>query len=264
MEQRNFQKMTGTNPRKLRRQLGSQNSVSNRSVDVPVKGHEIEFSNGSQEIKGYLARPASGTGPGVIVIQEWWGLVPHIKEVCDRFAAEGFNALAPDLYHGKTADEPDEAATLMQALHIGETEAILRKAILVLLADHGTTPNDKVGIIGFCMGGQLALFAAANNPVIKATVTFYGIHPAVQPNYRDLNGPVRGFYAERDNYASPTAVNALDEELTVFGKDHVFTTYPDTDHAFFNDTRPEVYNKEAAEDAWSKTISFFKETLPPA
>jgi carboxymethylenebutenolidase len=228
-----------------------------------VNGEAIKFSNGSEEIGAYISRPASGSGPGVIVIQEWWGLVPHIKDVCDRFAAEGFTALAPDLYHGKTTTEPDEAGTLMQALHIGETEAILRKAILVLLTDKSTQPNDKAGVVGFCMGGQLALFAAASNPVIKATATFYGIHPAVQPSYRDLNGPVLGFYAEHDDYASPAAVQALDEELTILDKDHLFTTYPGTHHAFFNDTRPEVYDKDASADAWSKMIGFFRETLRP-
>ena len=226
-----------------------------------MKGQTISFSNGSEDLTGYLARSESGSGPGIIVLQEYWGLVPHIKDICDRFAAEGFTALAPDLFHGETTTDPDEAMTLLQALHIGETESTLRKAILVLMADHATSPDDKVGIVGFCMGGQLAMFAAGANPVVAATVNFYGIHPKVQPNYRGLNGPVLGFFAEHDPYATSEAVKGLDRELSVLGKHHVFETYPGTSHAFFNDTRPEVYNEAAAKDAWAKTIDFFRETL---
>lgn len=229
---------------------------------MPVMaGEEITFSNGSEDVRAYVSRPASGHGPGVIVIQEWWGLVPHITDVCDRFAAEGFTALAPDLYRGKVAVEPDEAATLMQALHIGETEAVLRKAILTLMADPATVPNTKVGVVGFCMGGQLALFAAGSNPVIAATVDFYGIHPKVQPSYRNINGPVLGIFAEHDDYASPAAVAALDRELTVLGKPHDFHTYPGTHHAFFNDTRPKVYDAEASADAWRRSIEFLRSHL---
>ena len=130
-------------------------------------GEELSFSVGSESVRYYFSKSATGAGPGIVVLQEWWGLVPHIMDVCDRFAAAGFNALAPDLYNGKTTTEPDEAASLMQALHIGETEAVLRKAILVLMAEPSTVPNDKIGVVGFCMGGQLAMFAASANPVIK-------------------------------------------------------------------------------------------------
>lgn len=223
-------------------------------------GEMIQFNGGDAEYEGYLAPSKSGSGPGIIVIQEWWGLVPHIKSVCDRFAAEGFTALAPDLYKGDSTSDPDEAATLMQALNISETEQILRKAILVLKS-RPETSSDHVGIVGFCMGGQLAIFGAASNPVVSACVDFYGIHPKVQPSYRDLNGPVLGFFAERDNYASPEAVKALDRELSLLEKDHEFHTYPGTDHAFFNDTRPEVYNEEAAADAWKRTLEFLRKNV---
>ena len=224
-------------------------------------GEFITFSNGAEDVSGYLARPESGRGPGVIVLQEWWGLVPHICDICDRFAAAGFTALAPDLFGGETTTDPDQAATLMQALHIGEAEAILRKAILVLLADPATQPNDKVGVVGFCMGGQLAMFAAGSNPVIKAVVNFYGIHPNVQPSYREIQGPVLGIFAEHDDYASPSAVHALETELAVFEKDHEFHIYPAAHHAFFNGTRPEVYNPDAAADAWGKTVGFLRQEL---
>jgi carboxymethylenebutenolidase len=220
----------------------------------------IGFTQDGHQYQGYLSPATTGKGPGVVVIQEWWGLVPHIVDVADRFAQAGFTAFAPDLYQGKTTTEPDEAATLMQALNIGETEALLRKAILTLMVQPSAEGN-KIGIVGFCMGGQLAMFAAGHNPVIQATVNFYGIHPKVVPSYRTLNGPVLGIFAEHDNYASPEAVQALDRELTVFGKDHIFVTYPGTHHAFFNDTRPEVFDPEAASDAWQRTIGFLNDEL---
>jgi carboxymethylenebutenolidase len=147
---------------------------------------------------------------------------------------------------------------MMQALNIAETEQILRKAVLVLLA-RPECSSECVGIVGFCMGGQLAMFGAGVNPAICACADFYGIHPKVQPSYRDLNGPVLGIFAEKDDYASPAAVKALDKELTLLEIPHEFHTYPGTDHAFFNDTRPEVYNAEAAQDAWRRTTGFFRE-----
>jgi len=219
----------------------------------------IQFSDGETTYEGYLAKSATGSGPGIIVLQEWWGLVPHIKDVADRFANAGYTALAPDLYGGQTANDPDEAATLMQALHIGETEKLLAHAISALLAN-SATQGEKVGVVGFCMGGQLSLFAACCNPIIRACVDFYGIHPNVQPALRDLNGPVLGIFAEDDAYAGPKQVAALTEELTLLGKQHEFITYPGTKHAFFNDVRP-AYNKEAAEDAWNRVLAFFAENL---
>jgi carboxymethylenebutenolidase len=220
-------------------------------------GEMISFNGGSDEFEGYLAVSNSGSGPGIIVLQEWWGLVPHIKDICDRFAAEGFTALAPDLYKGDSTKDPNEAATLMQALSIAETEQILRKAVLVLLA-RAEVSSRQVGVIGFCMGGQLAMFAAGANAAISACVNFYGIHPKVQPSYRDLNGPVLGIFAEHDDYASPEAVRALEKEMVLLEKPFEFHTYPGTHHALFNDTRPDVYDAEAAADAWKRTIEFLR------
>jgi len=222
-------------------------------------GQMIQFSDSEEKYDGYLAPAVGGKGPGVIVLQEWWGLVPHIKDVADRFAKAGFTALAPDLFRGKSTTEPDEAASLMMALHIGETEKLLASAIAALIT-HTAVEGDKVGVVGFCMGGQLSLYAACSNPSIKACVDFYGIHPDVQPALRALNGPVLGIFAENDAYASPEQVRALTEELTLLEKPHEFITYPGTDHAFFNDTRP-VYDKVAAEDAWKRVCEFFDANL---
>jgi len=224
-----------------------------------MNGELIQFAGGEEVYEGYLSVPSSGSGPGVIVIQEWWGLVPHILAVTDRFAAAGFTALAPDLYRGVRAEDPDEAASLMMALHIGDTSKLLASAIDALIEDPATT-GERVGVVGFCMGGQLSLYAACDNWKIAACIDYYGIHPNVQPVLRELSGPLLGFFAEHDDYAGPDQVHALTEELTLLGKPHEFITYPGTHHAFFNDTRP-AYNKEAADDSWKRAVAFFHESL---
>lgn len=225
-----------------------------------MKGEMIRFQGNGQTYEGYLARSVKGEGIGVIVIQEWWGLVGHIKDVCDRFAEEGFTSLAPDLYHGQKTTDPDTAGKLMMALNIGEAEKVLRGAVLRLLEDEATV-GDKVGVVGFCMGGQLSLFAACTNPQIGACVDYYGIHPNVQPPFEKLVAPVLGFFAENDAYASPESVEALSNTLESHGKEHEFITYPGTDHAFFNNERPEVYNQGAAEDTWKRMVTFFRTNL---
>src|SRR5215510_5898627 len=150
-----------------------------------MAGEIVEFPSNGGTAGGYLAVPASGKGPGVIVIQEWWGLVPHIKDVCDRFADEGFVALAPDMYHGKSTKSPDEAGKLMMALRIDQAEKDLGAAVQYLLA-LGSLTSKKIGVIGFCMGGALALYTATKNQNIGACVVFYGIHPKVKPDFPNL------------------------------------------------------------------------------
>ena len=199
-------------------------------------------------------------GPALVVIQEYWGLVPHIKDLADRFAAEGFVALAPDLYHGKTAKSPDEAGKMMMAMRIDEVERDVRGAIKHVLA-HPRTSSKRAGIVGFCMGGALALFAASKNPEVGACVVFYGGHPSVKPDLPALQAPVLGLYAGNDRFATPEKARELEKQLKALGKQVEIHIYPNTDHAFFNDTRPEVYNKTAAQDAWSKTVKFFKTNL---
>lgn len=220
----------------------------------------VSFKGNGETYSGYLAKPQA-PGPGVIVIQEWWGLVGHIRSVADRFAAEGFTALAPDLYNGERTEDPDTAGKLMMALNIAEAEKALRGAVDFLLEQPGVQ-GDKVGVVGFCMGGQLALFAGASNPSkVGAVVDYYGIHPNVKPPFEQLTAPVLGFFAENDGYANPEAVRSLDEQLSSLGKKHEFHTYTGTDHAFFNDDRPEVYDKDAAEDSWRRMLAFFRENL---
>ena len=223
-----------------------------------MAGTMVEFPSNGGRTAGYLATPAGAKGPGVLVLQEWWGLVGHIKSVCDRFAAEGFTALAPDMYHGKTASEPDGAGKLFMALNIGQAEKDLRGAATHLLAHSSTT---KIGAVGFCMGGQLALYAATLNPSVAACVNFYGIHPNVKPDYSKLAGPVLGLYAERDSFVTPTVARQVDADIRKAGKSSEIHIYPGVDHAFFNDERPEVYSRAAAEDAWRRTLTFFRQHL---
>ncbi|OYT70942.1 MAG: hypothetical protein CFK52_09505 [Chloracidobacterium sp. CP2_5A] len=226
-----------------------------------MAGQRAELTAHDTTVAGYLSVPPDG-GPGVIVLQEWWGLVPHIEAVADRFAAAGYTAFAPDLYEGKATASPDEAGKLMMALNIGETAKRLRVVVAALLAHPSTQGHPKVGVIGFCMGGQLALYAACDNPDIGACVDFYGIHPNVKPDFAKLSAPVLGLFAEKDAFVTPEAVAALRHELDRHGKAYEFDTYPGTDHAFFNDTRPEVYHADAAYDAWDRVQRFFKAHLP--
>jgi carboxymethylenebutenolidase len=220
----------------------------------------VEFSSNGGTANGYLSLPASGNGAGVIVIQEWWGLVPHIKGVADRFAAEGFVALAPDLYHGKSATSPDEAGKLMMTMRIDEAEKDLKGAAQFLL-DHDATTGTRVGTVGFCMGGALSLYAATKNSQVGACVIFYGGHPNVRPDLPNLQAPVLGLYAERDGFVTPDSVRELERQLKELGKSAEIHIYPGADHGFFNDGRAEVYNEAVAKDAWARVMGFFREHL---
>ena len=223
-------------------------------------GEMVEFPFAGGNTGGYLSIPEKGNGPGVVVIQEWWGLVDHVKDVCDRFANEGFVALAPDLYHGKTAKSPDEAGKLMMALRIDEAEKDLSAAVEYLSTLDATT-SEKSGVVGFCMGGALSLYTATKNPNIGACVVFYGGHPKVKPDLPNLHAPVLGLYAEKDRSVTPALVHELERQLKSLGKQIEVRIYPGADHAFFNDTRPEVYNAEASADAWQRTIEFLRRHL---
>jgi carboxymethylenebutenolidase len=225
-----------------------------------MPGKMIQFKGNGHTYSGYLS-PATGGGPGVIVIQEWWGLVDHIKEVADRFAAEGYTAIAPDFYHGKSTKSPDEAGKLFMALNIADAEKVIRGAIDALLSDKSCT-SKTVGTVGFCMGGQLSLYAAAKNPDrVSACVTFYGIHPNVHPPLENLKAPVLGIFGENDSSVSPQKVKELSKKLDAAGKVHDFHIYPGQTHAFFNDTRPDVYDAKASNDAWRRVIAFMKENV---
>jgi carboxymethylenebutenolidase len=227
-------------------------------------GEMVEFLSNGGTGGGYLAPASEGAGLGVIVIQEWWGLVDHIVDVCDRFAAEGFTALAPDLYHGKTVPnrEPDEAARAEMALDLERAARDLSGAVDFLQA-HPSVRGRGVAVVGFCMGGGLALWLATLRPdAVRAVVPFYGIAPkGAEPDWSSLTAPVEGHYAEHDDLAPPEAVAALEEELRDLGREVRVFTYPGTGHAFFNDTRPDTYDDDAARQAWVRTLEFLRAKL---
>ncbi len=228
-------------------------------------GELIEFPSNGTTGKGYIAAPESGpeSTAGIIVLQEWWGLVDQITRTCDRFAEAGFTALAPDLYHGTTVPltEPDEAGKQMMALSMDTAAKDLSGAVDELQRRTGRT---QVGVIGFCMGGGLALVLATQRPdAVKAVVPAYGLipWPDAQPDFAELDAAVLGHAAGQDDYFTPEAARELEAQLKSLGKDVSFHHYPDAGHAFFNEDRPEVHDEEAAGLLWDRSIAFFRDTL---
>ena len=220
-------------------------------------GSTIQFPANGHTTTGFLAVPEAGRGPGVLVLQEWWGLVDHIKDVCGRLADEGFVALAPDLYHGTTTTSPDEAGKLYMALNIARAGADLRGAADALLRRAEIT-GTRVDVIGFCMGGQLALFAGMEYPDrIGGVVNFYGVHPAVRIDPARLRVPVLAHFAERDRSTPEAAARAVIQAIRAAGGRIEAHFYP-ADHAFFNDTRPTVYHETCARTAWRRTLAFLR------
>ena len=220
---------------------------------------QISMENG-QTTRAYLATPAAGTGPGVLVIQEWWGLIDQIRSVCDRFADAGWVALAPDLYGGTEVplNEPDEAAKQMMALRFPEAAKELANAVDVL-AQRST--GNGIGVIGFCMGGGLALVVADARPdLVRAVVPCYGVLPwkEAHPTYEALDAAVLIQCAELDSSFPPSAAQALAEQLQALGKQVELRVLDGVDHAFFNEDRPEVYSAEAAARLWTTSLEFLE------
>jgi carboxymethylenebutenolidase len=221
-------------------------------------GEVVEFPSNGSTGQGYIATPENG-----VVLQEWWGLVDQIKHTCDRLADAGFTALAPDLYHGATVPltEPDEAGKQMMALKMDTAAKDLSGAVDELVRRTG---RGQVGVIGFCMGGGLALVLATQRPdAVAAVVPAYGLvpWPDAQPDYTKLTAAVLGHAAEEDDYFTPDAARALESELRELGKDVEFHIYPGAGHAFFNEDRPEAYHRQSAELLWDRTIDFFRQRL---
>lgn len=208
---------------------------------------------------GYLAKPGEeGQHAALIAIQEWWGLVGHIKDVVDRFATEGFVTLAPDLYNGQTATEPDEARKLAMALDRQRAVAEIVAAANYLRSLPYVAPK-KVGIVGWCMGGGLALTTAAASQDVDAVVCFYG-RPLDARDAAKIKAPVMGIYGELDAGIPASIVQDFDKQLARNGIEHEFHTYAGAGHAFFNNDR-QAYHPEAAEDAWKRTLAWLRKYL---
>ncbi len=223
----------------------------------------LTYTHGGVSGEGYLALPDSGSGPAVIVIQEWWGLVGHITDVVDRFAAAGFVAFAPDLYHGQAATEPDTAMKLMMELKLDSAGQEITNAANYLLSLPETS-TDHVGVIGFCMGGGLAIWSGTLTPEISATVGFYPgssweRHAPQWANYQGKSALIH--CAQGDGTSSAPGIQEALAEIKSAGGEATALDYAGTAHAFFNDDRPEVFEPLAAALAWERTLEFFFKAL---
>jgi carboxymethylenebutenolidase len=222
---------------------------------------DIEFPTSTGSAPGYLAAPASERGPAVVVLQEWWGVDENIRSICDRFAAEGFYALAPDLYRGETTAQPSEAEQKMMALSMSDAEKEMCGAAEFLAAQPGFE-GPGVGAVGFCLGGGLAVWAAAMCPSIAAAVTYYYVMPHGKPDFSGIKGPVLGHFGTADEFVPVEAAKSLEEELRSAGVDTTFHLYEGGGHAFFNDTnRLGTFDAELAQTSWERTVSFLRSAL---
>jgi carboxymethylenebutenolidase len=225
----------------------------------------VTFPSNGHEASGYLATPDGGAGPGVIVIQEWWGLDSGIKEMADRLATAGFVALAPDLYHGELAGhtEMDKAGALMSAMPPDRAGRDMSGAV-DFLAGHAATTGEGVGVVGFCMGGMLTFVLAALRPDrVLAAVPFYGFPQGdSQPDYSKITASILGHMAEHDDFFPPSAAMHLQEELTALGKDATITVHEGTGHGFMAPHNAlGTMNQAKVEEIWPQVTAFLHDKL---
>ncbi len=225
----------------------------------------VEFPSNGSVASGYLVKPPAGSGPGVLVIQEWWGLDSGIKEMADRLGAAGFVALAPDLYHGELAghDEMDKAGRLMKSLPPDRAGRDMSGAV-DYLAGHPAVTSHGIGVVGFCMGGMLSFLIAANRPdKVKTVVPFYGFPQGdMEPDWSRLTAVISGHMAEHDDFFPPAAARALEAKLRGMGKSVTLTVHPGTGHAFMAPHNAlGTLNAALAARIWPQVISFLKDNV---
>lgn len=224
----------------------------------------VQYPSGNVTVKAFVAAPTTKERrPAIIVIQEWWGLTDHIKDIARRYAAEGYVAIAPDLYsrlgHALTTD-PGEAGKLMNSLKQEDGLKDLN-ATVTYLKSVPEVDGARIGVTGFCMGGSYALMLPCVNPDVKAAAPFYGQVPNPDTPLQNLSAPVLYFYGEDDGWITKADVQRLAAALKKYNKSGEIKTYPGAPHAFFRDNDPSVYRPEAAKDAWARTKAFFKRHL---
>jgi carboxymethylenebutenolidase len=225
-------------------------------------GEMVSYRSNGGTSEGYLALPSAPGAPAVVVIQEYWGLVPHIMSLAERFAEAGFVALAPDLYHGKHTTEPDEAGKLIMGLAMDQAAKDIAGAA-TYLAERPET-GGKVGAVGFCAGGSLALWSATLSDRIAAAVGFYPVLPweRMRPDWSGYAGKAAVIHcSEGDGTSAAEGVQLARRSIEAAGGDCVLYDYPSTKHAFFNDDRPESFDREAAARSWARTLDFFRTKL---
>jgi carboxymethylenebutenolidase len=232
------------------------------SPDSTNPHQNVKFASNGGQAFGYLKRPAGGSGPGLIVIQEWWGLDDHVADVVDRFAAEGFVTLAPDLYGGRVAHDADNAGAMMAALDSDHAVQDLSGAVDFLLADDSVT-SAKVGAVGFCMGGDFVLkLAAAQGDRIGAAVPYYGLADTTPGRFAAITAPIQGHYGEQDGFYPVEQAHVLEQQLSTDTSGPVEFFYYPAGHAFNNDKdRLGTYDAQASAQAWARTVAFLHEQL---
>jgi carboxymethylenebutenolidase len=224
-------------------------------------GDMVSFASNGGTSEGYLAVPSAPNGGAVIVIQEWWGVVGHIRDVADRFADQGYLALAPDLYHGVRTTEPDEAGKLMMGLAMDQAAKDMAGAAAYLA---GQVSGGKVATVGFCMGGSLALWSATLADDVVVTAGFYPPLPweRMRPEWTNYAGKAAIIHcAESDGTSAAPGIQQAKQAIEAAGGECAVYDYPGTEHAFFNDERPEVYHADASGQAWQRTLTFFRDHL---
>ena len=225
-----------------------------------VETSSVIYKSGTEEVHGYLARPAgAGPFPGLVVIHEWWGLNEQIKDLAGKLAREGYVALAVDLYRGRVTADPSEAHELMRGLP--EDRAIRDlKAAAAYLRSRSDVLGDRIGSIGWCMGGGYSLTLAIHQRDLAACVIYYGRLATDKSLLNQIGAPVLGLFGEQDRGIPPSAVRAFDRAMNSLGKQTEIHIYPGAGHAFANPTRPS-YRQDAAADAWKRTLAFFSKRL---
>ena len=229
-----------------------------------IRNTTVQYPSGNVTMKAFVAAPQTrDRRPAVIVVQEWWGLTDHIKDIARRYAAEGYVSIAPDLYsrlgHALTTDA-GEAGKLMNTLKQEDGLNDLN-ATVAYLKSVPEVDGTRIGVTGFCMGGSYALMLPCVNPAIKAAVPYYGQVPNPDAPLQKLACPVLYLYGEDDGWITKADVQRLAAALKTYNKPGEIKTYPGAPHAFFRDTDPSVYRPEAAKDAWERTKAFFKQHL---
>ena len=222
-------------------------------------GTTIKFKRpDGQDGGGYIAKPGRANAPGIVVIQEWWGVQDQIRGICDRLALAGYEALAPDLYKGVVVPyhDTDAANREMSSLNFLEaTDQLVRGA-----AQHLALTGAKVGLTGFCLGGAVTIIGAARLKEFAAAAPFYGIPPAQAAQPADIGVPLQGHFANEDDWCTPQAVNEFEGALKAAGKSAEIHRY-DAKHGFMNEQRPDVHQRKAAEQAWDRMLAFWRKHL---
>ncbi len=229
-------------------------------------GERIKFTKDGVEVEGYIALP-EGQGPAVVVIHEWWGVdspLSNIREIADNFAKEGFTAFAPDFYHGKTADNPDDAGKLMMDMFQNQLSEVEKEfsATCDFLAEHEKVQPKKIGVVGFCCGGTLCMYLPSLfSGKISASAPFYGLPQLAPPKPENIKVPMFFVLSEKDEFVNNDEVIDIAKKVAKNGVEVLLKVYPGVNHAFMNSKRPDVYHESFARDAWKMTVDFFRRHL---